>query len=211
VILEAAERVFAREGYETAKVQQVAKEAGISLGTLYEVFPGKVDLWRAIHERRLAELFEATLEEMADLTGKSALDRLVLGVGAYTRYLVAHPNYLRLQIMDGSAWALGIGLRSDVQIEAWERGKTLMKDMIASGIAEGSLVEDDPDLLGQIMVAMHQARLAHWIISDMAAAPTDIVGQIQEHTIRAFCPTSVVEKALRRFRSASPTKESSRK
>src|SRR6476660_5434723 len=65
LILEAATVVFAREGYDATKVQQIAKESGISLGTLYDVFPGKVEIWRAIHERHLSALFQATLAEMA--------------------------------------------------------------------------------------------------------------------------------------------------
>ena len=46
-ILDAAEEVFAENGYEAAKVQSVAAQAGVSLATLYGVFETKWDLYRA--------------------------------------------------------------------------------------------------------------------------------------------------------------------
>jgi AcrR family transcriptional regulator len=212
LILEAATVVFARDGYEGTKVQQIAKESGISLGTLYEVFPGKVEIWRAIHERHLSALFEATLAEMARAGGPGLVDELLLGLEAYLGYLLAHPDYLRLHLMDGSAWALGTGLRSNVQVLAWERGKSLMTDLLARGIEEGLLVREDPELLAQIMIGMHQVRLAHWIKGGMKAPAAEVVARIQEHTIRAFFVPSWVTKSLARQKKEKqpPAKRSGR-
>jgi AcrR family transcriptional regulator len=199
LILEAATAVFAREGYEATKVQIIAKEASISLGTLYEVFPGKFEIWRAIHERHLEALFQETLTEMARAGGADLLDHLLVGLEAYLGYLVSHPDYLRLHLLDGSAWALGTGLRSNVQLEAWERGKRLMTDLLARGIAEGALVKEDPELLAQIMIGIHQVRLAHWVKGGMKTPPAEVVARIQAHTLRAFFVPSLVNKALARL------------
>ena len=199
LILEAATTVFAREGYDATKVQIIAKEAGISLGTLYEVFPGKFEIWRAIHERHLHALFERTLEEMAHAAPSDLLDQLLTGLGTYLGYLVDHPDYLRLHLLDGSAWALGTGLRSNVQLEAWERGKKLMADLLARGIEEGALVEEDPELLAQIMIGIHQVRLAHWVKGGMRTPAHEVVAGIQAHTIRAFFIPAAMKKALARL------------
>src|ERR1700736_5178789 len=40
-ILEAAARVFVREGYARATTNRIAAAAGISVGSLYQYFPGK--------------------------------------------------------------------------------------------------------------------------------------------------------------------------
>lgn len=199
LILEAATVVFAREGYDATKVQQIAKKSGISLGTLYEVFPGKFEIWRAIHERHLSALFQETLSEMARAGATNLVDHLLVGLEAYLGYLVSHPDYLRLHLLDGSAWALGTGLRSNVQLAAWERGKELMTDLLARGIEEGALVQEDPELLAQIMIGMHQVRLAHWVKGGMKTSPDEVVTRIQAHTIRAFFIPSLVKKALARL------------
>lgn len=207
LIVDAAMRVFAREGYEETKVQQIAKEAGMSLGTLYEVFPGKIEIWRAIHERHLEALFQAALTAMGRNDTGDVIDHLLVGLGGYLGYLVANPDYLRLHLQDGSAWALGTGLRSKVQVEAWERGKGLMAELLARGVREGVLVDEDPDLLAQIMIGMHQVRLAHWIKGGMKVAPALVVAQIQAHTIRAFATPSIVSKALARFQKKTETEK----
>jgi AcrR family transcriptional regulator len=199
LILQAATMVFAREGYEATKVQQIAKESGISLGTLYEVFPGKVEIWRAIHERHLEALFQVTLAEMARSGATEFVDHLSTGLEAYLGYLLAHPEYLRLHLMDGSAWALGTGLRSNVQVAAWERGKSLVTDLLARGVEEGVLAPEDPELLAQIMIGMHQVRLAHWVKGGMKTPPAEVMLRIQAHTIRAFFVPTLVRKSLTRL------------
>lgn len=195
LVVESAERVFARDGYDATKVQDVAREAAISLSTLYGVFASKADIWRAIHDKHLARLFG----RLAAPTGAGAdrLDLLLTGVERYVRYMLDNPDYLRMQLLDGHAWAAGTGTgTSDLQSEAWSRGRRQMARGIAAGIASGLLVEDDPELLARLMVAMHQVRLAHWVDTGMDAAPDDVVAAIQRQTIRAFCVPERVASAL---------------
>lgn len=62
-ILEAATRIFAEKGFRRATTREVAREAGVSEGTIYNYFEGKDALLMAILERlneteRRAEDFE---------------------------------------------------------------------------------------------------------------------------------------------------------
>src|SRR5215831_19881612 len=76
-ILEAAEKVFADRGFEVAKVQEISSMAGLSMGTIYAIFPSKADLFRAIAEERGQELAglvrEATARDAAPTDALSAL------------------------------------------------------------------------------------------------------------------------------------------
>jgi AcrR family transcriptional regulator len=54
VLLSAAERVFARVGYEKAQVEQIAVAAGFSKGALYAHFKSKEELFLALYERKRA-------------------------------------------------------------------------------------------------------------------------------------------------------------
>jgi AcrR family transcriptional regulator len=55
-LLDAADRVFAAVGYEAATTNAIAKEAGASVGSLYQFFPDKEALLLALAERYLGEL-----------------------------------------------------------------------------------------------------------------------------------------------------------
>lgn len=45
-IIGAAVKVFAKDGYHKAKIEQIAKEAGIGKGTIYEYFESKTSLFQ---------------------------------------------------------------------------------------------------------------------------------------------------------------------
>ena len=53
-IIGAAERLFARDGFQSTTIQAVAAAAGVSQETIYKRFGGKAGLVRAIRERGLA-------------------------------------------------------------------------------------------------------------------------------------------------------------
>ncbi|MGH3147919.1 MAG: TetR/AcrR family transcriptional regulator [Rubrobacter sp.] len=53
LLLDAAEEVFARRGFDGASVEDVAEEAGFSKGAVYSNFGGKDDLFLALLDRRL--------------------------------------------------------------------------------------------------------------------------------------------------------------
>src|SRR5580692_9136071 len=54
LLLRAAERVFARVGYEKAQVEEIADAAGFSKGGLYAHFKSKEDLFLALYEKKTA-------------------------------------------------------------------------------------------------------------------------------------------------------------
>jgi AcrR family transcriptional regulator len=70
----AARAVFAAHGLDAA-LEQVARDAGVSIGTLYRHFPTRVDLARAVFTDWLENLF-ATAERAAALPDASAGFRL---------------------------------------------------------------------------------------------------------------------------------------
>jgi AcrR family transcriptional regulator len=54
LLLRAAERVFARVGYEKAQVEEIAEAAGFSKGGLYAHFKSKEELFLALYETKTA-------------------------------------------------------------------------------------------------------------------------------------------------------------
>jgi AcrR family transcriptional regulator len=62
-LLDAAERVFAREGFRGASIEAIAREAGYSHGAIYSSFNGKLDLFLVLVEERidarLARIYQA--------------------------------------------------------------------------------------------------------------------------------------------------------
>lgn len=65
-ILDCARRVFARAGYVTLRMSDVAEEAGVSMGALYRYFQNKDDLFDNLIGDIHEELFEASAAQSHD-------------------------------------------------------------------------------------------------------------------------------------------------
>ena len=87
-LLDAAAAVIAEAGYEGATLTAVAARAGASIGSLYQYFPDKPAVARALAERygaELADRWAPLVAEAASLTVARLVDRLfdvVLGFHA---------------------------------------------------------------------------------------------------------------------------------
>lgn len=76
-ILDAAEEIFARDGFFAAKVSDVAKQAGIADGTIYLYFKGKDELLISLFERRMQQLNGALKRAIAGRPPREQLRELV--------------------------------------------------------------------------------------------------------------------------------------
>jgi AcrR family transcriptional regulator len=74
-IIEAAARIFARNGYSNASVASIARQANIGKGTVYEYFDSKEDLFFAVFEWFQKKTEKAAVVGISDLGG-GATDRL---------------------------------------------------------------------------------------------------------------------------------------
>ncbi len=76
-IVLAAEKVFARKGYNGASMDDIVRESGLSKGALYGYFRSKEDLFLAIRARRIDFNIEQLLASMpADASATERLTRV---------------------------------------------------------------------------------------------------------------------------------------
>ena len=73
-ILEAAIKVFARQGFHQSTVAQIAKEAGVADGTIYLYFKNKDDILVQFFNYKTKQVFDSFRAEVART--ESSLDKL---------------------------------------------------------------------------------------------------------------------------------------
>jgi len=79
-LLDATARVLVREGYDRASTNRIAAVAGVSIGSLYQYFPGKEALVTALvarHNREMLELLRGAMAMVATLRVGEAVRLLV--------------------------------------------------------------------------------------------------------------------------------------
>ena len=92
-ILEAAAQILEADGREAFNTNAVAERAGVSIGSLYQYFPGKDALLIALMQREKTRFGDDAAAALAEPTGRAALQHLI---GAAVRQQLGRPELARL-------------------------------------------------------------------------------------------------------------------
>lgn len=101
-ILEAATRMFEREGYEGFSLRQVAEAIGYTPTTIYLYFKDKDDLLFAVCQQGFAEFTEAL--DKAYQQNPDPLQRLHALAWTYLEFGLSHPLHYQVMFMQRSEW-----------------------------------------------------------------------------------------------------------
>jgi AcrR family transcriptional regulator len=84
-LVEATARILVGEGFDKASTNRIAAVAGVSIGSLYQYFPGKEALVVAVAQRHRGELLSVVRARLAEVAGEP----LAQGIGALVAAAVA--------------------------------------------------------------------------------------------------------------------------
>jgi AcrR family transcriptional regulator len=97
LVLDAAERVMAEDGFEAATLARVVEEAGIPLSSVYHYYGSKEGILLAVMERGAERFFADLPDSGRRIGGPTRYLATVISTAAET--LERHPNFLRLLIV----------------------------------------------------------------------------------------------------------------
>ncbi|WP_328881534.1 TetR/AcrR family transcriptional regulator [Streptomyces sp. NBC_00299] len=96
-LLEAAATVFTTTGYTAASTNAIAREAGVSPGTLYQFFPNKEAIAIELGDRLMHEMRETYGEALAPVGPATPLDEAVgSAVDRFIAFNCEHPVFFAL-------------------------------------------------------------------------------------------------------------------
>jgi AcrR family transcriptional regulator len=187
LVVDAAEGLFAAQGIEATKMDEIASAADLSLSTVYGAVGGKAAVVDALHEARLSEVVGSM--EVASYSEGRPLDMLIAGVRAYAQFFIEHPDYLRFYVDEGRNWGFPVAGRT-ARAEIWARGHAIQVEIFERGIADGTFYTEEPDRLANTMMAMQQVRLRDWLAGGMQEDPQEVIEGMVLQLRRAFCRRS---------------------
>jgi len=174
-ILDAALTVFARQGFASARVEDIAKEAGLSKGAVYLYFDSKESMLKAL-VRRLADRVigaaEALVEAQADVDAEKTLRSLltfIIGQIADPK-LAAAP---RVVITEAPRFPEIAALYRDAVLT---RVRKILTKICERGAAQGVFRAVEPDVLLRTCGGPVVAHLMLTTVFNMPAAKPDEVG-----------------------------------
>ena len=95
-ILDTAEQVFAELGYDAATTNLIASQAGTSIGSLYEFFPNKEAMARALADRYIEQIGTLYSTLLVDIPGAADFELVEQIVAALDGFYREHPGAVPL-------------------------------------------------------------------------------------------------------------------
>jgi AcrR family transcriptional regulator len=163
-ILDAARTVFARQGYASTVVEDIADQAGIGKGTLYLYFPSKEKIYLdALMEdaRRLDDDSRAAMAAAATWR-----EKLRAYLEVRLRYFDEHQDFLRIYMTEFRTMCmLGKPLHAELYRLA-EHCEAQLAQMFASAAGRGEIRNIDPELaaltVSDLTRGLMERRLRQW-------------------------------------------------
>ena len=135
LILDAAVRVFARSGFHTSRVGDIAEEAGVAHGLLYHYFASKDEVLETIFRENWAVLVDRL--DAIEQSGEAAADQLRHVAAVILRNWQHQPDVIRVLVRE-------IARSPEVQARIGELVKPIavVERIIEGGQATGELRPD---------------------------------------------------------------------
>ena len=179
LILQAAVRVFAAQGYEATRVGDIATEAGVAYGLVYHYFGSKDAVLEAVFREQWGRLLAAVA--LAEQTGENAGEQLELVVKIVLRSWRDDPDLVRLLVRE-------ITRSPHIQDELDEIGQAFasLQRIIEHGQQDGTFrAELDPQLAAWMLYGALEEVLTGWVLGQLAddanavaAAEREVIGTI---------------------------------
>jgi AcrR family transcriptional regulator len=165
-ILDAATRVFSRDGYSRATVDDIAAEAGVTKRTVYRYLGSKERLLFAVCERFVG----TRLTVYARPTARTAVEQMESLIEQYVTVVTASPEETRVLIENFKH------LSRESQAEIYAHKQThlaALVNIVAAGRRESAFVAVDEDIVAQAILGAI-LDLYQWFRTDGPLAPPNL-------------------------------------
>jgi AcrR family transcriptional regulator len=168
LILDAAVRTFARKGYHSSRVGDIAEEAGVAYGLVYHYFESKQDVLESIFRETWTELLAAIRD--VEESGQPAAEQLRQVAAILLRSWRRQPDLVRVLVRE-------VARSPEVQRRVDEIAEVFaaMERIVTCGQADGSFRADvDPRLASWILYGAIEEMLTGWVLGQLPDGDDDV-------------------------------------
>jgi TetR/AcrR family transcriptional regulator, fatty acid metabolism regulator protein len=161
LILDAAVRVFARKGYHTSRVGDIAEEAQIAHGLLYHYFGSKEEVLQTIFRENWSELLAAFAR--IEASEEPPVEQLSGIAKVLLRSWRNQPDLVRVMVRE-----VARSPHLQEQVDEIRAGFQVIQRVIERGQADGSFrPEIDPRLASWIFYGGLEELLTGWVLGQL--------------------------------------------
>jgi TetR/AcrR family transcriptional regulator, fatty acid metabolism regulator protein len=181
-ILDAAVRVFARQGFHSTRVSDIADEAGVAYGLVYHYFSSKDEVLNELFTERWSLLLAAIDE--ADRSAEAPREKLAAVAAFIIDSYRYDPELMKVIIVEVTRAANSFGRTHLAEIR---KAYASIAKIVALGQEEGIFRRDiDPQFASMTFYGAIEQLLSGWIFELIPAADTDFEGA-KRLVVEALC------------------------
>ncbi len=186
-ILDAALEIFSQQGFEAARLQDIADAAGVTRGAIYHHFKDKTGLLQKLQEE--ISLGEERVVDRAIAEGGNLVE-IMTRILTYSLAQLGQDNQHRQTfLLSTMNFSIDPGL-VDIhcrQIEQREQLVDTIASLVAQGIIMGELREDlDPMMLARAFVAYRNGVASFWLVKQQAFSLKEQAGELATIFMKGF-------------------------
>ncbi len=153
-IIQAAARVFAQKGFAGTIMADIAEEAGIGKGTIYEYFDSKEDLFCAVFEWFTQEMASSVKVKISALGGTASERLMALGESAIEAVTRIEDMFaLFMEFWAASASSQKKEWFKETFKQAYAEFRSIVSSVIRDGIERGEFQPDvNPESIAAALV-----------------------------------------------------------
>lgn len=175
LILTAAQHVFATEGFHAARVDSIARLAGVAKGTIYLYFRSKEEILVALMENRFGRLRTLIRAGLEANTGKEAANAFRESIrriiAAHFQFYSEHKEFVA--ILYGQLGRIAQGMEVPAKRSAEDLSR-MIAGVLARGVESGVLRPIDPHTLASALQGMIHAVAFVWSVGQNDASPAGL-------------------------------------
>jgi TetR/AcrR family fatty acid metabolism transcriptional regulator len=181
-ILDAAIRVFARQGFHATRVSDIADEAGVAYGLVYHYFRSKDEVLNELFVERWSLLLSAI--EETDRTGETPRQKLAAVAGFIVDSYRHDPELMKVIIVEVTRAANSFGRTHLPEIR---RAYESIAKIVEDGQKENAFRDDvAPMFASMSFYGAIEQLLSGWIFDVIPASDTDF-DQAKELVVTTIC------------------------
>jgi len=170
IILEAAVRVFARQGFHTCRVSDIADEAGVAYGLVYHYFSSKEEILDTLFLERWDVMLEAISE--VDASSRSPREKLQAIAGFIVESYRHDPELMKVIIVEVTRAANTFGRTHLAKIrEAYSQIAGIVARAQAAGVFREQI---SPEFAALAFYGLIEQVLTGWIFESDAVGEDEL-------------------------------------
>ncbi|HEY7255496.1 MAG TPA: TetR/AcrR family transcriptional regulator [Solirubrobacterales bacterium] len=181
-ILDAAIRVFARQGFHSTRVSDIADEAGVAYGLVYHYFKSKEEVLNELFTERWSLLLAAIDEaDSADLPPRAKLETVAGFIIESYRH---DPELMKVIIVEVTRAANSFG---QTHLREIRRAYDSIARIVAEGQESGAFRSDiDPAFASMSFYGAIEQLLSGWIFDLIPASDSDFA-KAKDFVVATIC------------------------